>query len=39
MWIDGECVKDVTQDRRFAAAAHTWPSCTRCSTIRRCAIR
>jgi 4-hydroxyphenylacetate 3-monooxygenase len=23
MWIDGECVKDVTQDRRFAAAAHT----------------
>ena len=20
MWIDGECVKDVTQDRRFAAA-------------------
>src|SRR5215475_11622061 len=23
MWIDGECVKDVTTDRRFAAAAHT----------------
>src|SRR5262245_5448042 len=23
MWIDGECVTDVTQDRRFAAAAHT----------------
>ena len=23
MWIDGECAKDVTQDRRFAAAAHT----------------
>jgi 4-hydroxyphenylacetate 3-monooxygenase len=23
MWIDGECVRDVTTDRRFAAAAHT----------------
>ena len=23
MWIDGECIKDVTTDRRFAAAAHT----------------
>ena len=23
MWIDGECVKEVTQDRRFAPAAHT----------------
>src|SRR5215475_13578668 len=23
MWIDGECVTDVTQDGRFAAAAHT----------------
>jgi 4-hydroxyphenylacetate 3-monooxygenase len=23
MWIDGECVSDVTKDRRFAAAAHT----------------
>ena len=39
MWIDGECVKDVTQDRRFAAAAHTMARSTRCSTIRRCATR
>jgi 4-hydroxyphenylacetate 3-monooxygenase len=23
IWIDGECVSDVTHDRRFAAAAHT----------------
>ena len=23
MWIDGELVKDVTKDRRFAAAAYT----------------
>jgi 4-hydroxyphenylacetate 3-monooxygenase len=23
MWIDGECVRDVTTDRRFAAAAYT----------------
>ena len=35
MWIDGERVKDVTTDRRFAGPRTAWPSSTTCSTTRR----